>query len=814
MNRLCLCPLLIVAIALAPRAANAAAEDVAGAAGQGDIDAQQVRQAIAKGVDYLERTEDLDKDFGHWPDYRDYLGSTTCLCTMALLYAGVPPADPHVAKAVAYLRTLHLNKTYTVALQTMVFCLAEPKRDLLLIQRNAKWLEETQIREGPHRGGWAYPQMGNGDNSNSQFALLALYEAERAGVPVQDQTWRMALDYWKSAQNLDGSFGYYNLSGRVETPGSGSMTCAGIASLVIASGRIAAGDASADGNEIHCCGNQLADDSAERVERAMRWLGDVFTVQQNPHGTQTLWHFYYLYGVERIGRLTARRFIGSHDWYREGAAYLCSPGQQQLGGEWQGSGSSVDPEHDPNIATSLAILFLAKGRRPILMAKVQHGPGNDWNHHHSDVGNLTSYVETRWSHDFPLGLSWQVVDLARATVDDLLQSPVLYLCGSDVPEIDDRQGQLLRDYIDHGGFIFAEACCADGDGFDRGFRALMKRVFPPEYQLKLLPPEHPIWRAEEQVPAELQRTLLGIDYGCRTSVVYCPPPKPGDPPGGLSCLWELSSGRNPRYTPAVMAQIGAANSIGINVLAYATNRELKGREESFKRKVEKNSDDEFSRDKLYIAKLRHAGGCDSAPAALPHLLEAAARELQMRVSTEQRLIEITDPSLMKYHLVFMHGRRSFRFTPAEQGQLRSFIDRGGTLMADSVCANPEFTAAFRREMQAIFADDTDVKPKGQGLTPIPGKDPLYSKQFGGYDLSTVTLREPQGAAGEGRVSATERKIEPELEGIRIGDRWGVIFSKFDLSCALEKHDSMECEGYTRDDAEKIGLNILLYSLHQ
>ena len=56
--------------------------------------------------------------------------------------------------------------------------------------------------------------MGNGDNSNSQFALLGLYEAERAGVPVPDTTWRMALDYWKQAQNNDGSFSYYNLAAR------------------------------------------------------------------------------------------------------------------------------------------------------------------------------------------------------------------------------------------------------------------------------------------------------------------------------------------------------------------------------------------------------------------------------------------------------------------------------------------------------------------------------------------------------------------------------------------------------------------------
>jgi hypothetical protein len=550
----------------------------------------------------------------------------------------------------------------------------------------------------------------------------------------------------------------------------------------------------------------------------------------------------FLYGVERVGRLTARRFIGDHDWYREGAAFLCSPNVQQVDGSWHGEAGI---EADGNIATSFALLFLGKGRRPILMSKVEHGPGNDWTHHRNDVANLTNYVENHphWKKEFPLGLSWQVVDLSRATVEDLLQSPVLFINGSQSPEIDERQGQILREYVDRGGFIFAEACCADSKRFDDGFRALMKKVFPPEYKLRVLPPDHPVWRAEEKVPPEQQRTLLGIDYGCRTSVIYCPPPEANDPLNGLSCYWELSSWRtrSDRYRPAVAAQIDAANKIGINVLAYATNRELKSKEQNFELSKPKDAQDEFARGKLYIAKVRHLGGCDTAPAALPHLLEAVNRELHMRVSTEQRLIDLTDPSLFKYHMLFMHGRRSFNFTPAEREKLRTFLKRGGTLMADSICANPEFTSSFRKEMQAIFAGDSDVVGAGnatplagpladraspapstgegggeggaQPLVKIPAKDPLFSTDFGGYNLSTVSLRVPQGGDG-GQLAGTVRKIEPELEGIRLGNRWAVVFSKFDLSCALEKHDSLECEGYTRDDAERIGLNVLLYTLHE
>ena len=99
------------------------------------------------------------------------------------------------------------------------------------------------------------------------------------------------------------------------------------------------------------------------------------------------------------------------------------------------------------------------------------------------------------------------------------------------------------------------------------------------------------------------------------------------------------------------------------------------------------------------------------------------------------------------------------------------------------------------------------------LEEIPATDPIFTAaEHGGYDIREVTLREPAG--GDGPMASRKRRTAPKLEGIRIGDRWAVIFSPFDISCALEKQNSMECTGYDRDDAEKIALNVLLYSLNQ
>ena len=37
----------------------------------------------------------------------------------------------------------------------------------LLIDRNVKWLESTQIADGPLKGAWTYPGLGGGDGDNS-----------------------------------------------------------------------------------------------------------------------------------------------------------------------------------------------------------------------------------------------------------------------------------------------------------------------------------------------------------------------------------------------------------------------------------------------------------------------------------------------------------------------------------------------------------------------------------------------------------------------------------------------------------------------
>lgn len=753
------------------------------------LTAERVRSSIEGGVKYL--LAEQNPRTGGWQSYAKQRGGVTALCTLALINSGVEPTDEHIKKALTYLRKIPPTQTYSVSLQTMAMCAASPRQDLVRIQKNVEWLEQAQLEGGQ----WSYGlgKGGRGDNSNSQFAVLALHEAERAGAIVQPKTWEKAAAYWRDCQFADGSWGYVKVKAndpRKIRGGTGSMTCAGIAATVICQGRVDTPNATVKEGFVQCCQPQEEED---RLEDALNWLGNSFSVRRNP-GSRA-WNYYYLYGLERVGRLTARRLIGEHDWYRAGAEYLLSQ-QDQFNRSWVGQGHAEDR---PQIATALALLFLSKGRRPVLMAKLQHGPEADWNNHESDVAHLTAHVEKLWGLD----LTWQIFDPEAAEVEDLLQAPVLFMSGSKAPDLAGTE-EKMRGYLDRGGFLFAEACCFDGSRFEEGFRKYLDRVFPEkEYKLRRAGPEHPIWRVDQLVNPNSPYVggLWTVEYGCRTCVVFSEI--------DLSCYWELyGQGRVRDLDERVQNRLADANAIGVNVVAYATNREPKGKEESFTGGgdlLELNA--AGSRGTIQIAKLQHGGGCNDAPGALVNLLRSASQgDLQLRVSTNEFPVRADDKSLRRFHMAFMHGRHDFKLSQTERKALQEYLSFGGTLFADSICASKEFATAFRREMKAVFP--------AESLRRIPMTDPLFSAAPGGFDLQKVKRRDPAvQQAGQPLRTPRVREVEPELEGIQINGRWAVVFSPYDISCALEQHESLECRGYTQKDAARIGLNVLMYTLN-
>jgi hypothetical protein len=78
----------------------------------------------------------------------------------------------------------------------------------------------------------------------------------------------------------------------------------------------------------------------------------------------------------------------------------------------------------------------------------------------------------------------------------------------------------------------------------------------------------------------------------------------------------------------------------------------------------------------------------------------------------------------------------------------------------------------------------------------------------------VKRRNPDSGNKDATLDGNLYEGEPFLEGIEIDGRFAVIYSKYDISCALERQASVACAGYTHEDAVRIAVNIIRYAMLQ
>lgn len=771
----------------------------------GRVDAASVQEAIDRGIAYLRANQN---GRGGWKEYAGQTGGLSALCTLAMLTAGVPADDPAIRSALAYLRKLEPAETYSVALQTLVFCQLGAPGDLPRIRRNVNWLEAEQLRAATvpadRRGGWGYGgNRGGGDPSNSQFALLALQAAEERDVAVKPEVYEAAAAYWQGLQTDAGAWAY-----TTTTPPMGSMTCAGIASVIICRGQLSGASSRVVNDRIVCCGGAAPE--RDPVQAGLDWLGGKFSVRVNPGATGAATLYYYLYALERVGRMTGRRFIGGHDWYREGAQRLLDL-QDGFQGFWQGTGFG---EEDRNVTTAFALLFLAKGKRQVAIGRLRYGDTADrddgtWQQHPDAARQIVRRLERFWGRD----LTWQTAALAGATVEDLLQTPVLMITANGPLGWSDAESQLLKDYIDQGGTILFEASGGEGCGDTTAAEQDIRRVcatWYPTAPLEPLPPTHPVHFAEADVKPELiapQYQLQGVQACCRTAIFYSPL--------SLSCRWELSdpTGRGrvgglPRGAisgpPADSIEMAAR--LGQNVIAYATGRELQDKLDGRLVVRPDATSDISQRGVIDLARLAVDAGGREARRALPNLAAIANDRIDVRFRVSEQDVAIDAETLADYPILWVHGRGDFSWTAAERQQLRTFLERGGVMLADAICGNAAFASALRREIAAILPDSP--------LRSMPSDHPALTPDFGGFDIRGVTIRTPAASGGGGPTEVGRRRGVPPIELASIDGVAAVLFSPLDLSCALESPNSIQCPGYDTADASKVSLNLLLFALQQ
>jgi len=202
------------------------------------------------------------------------------------------------------------------------------------------------VAKGKGKGAF---RMGRDDNSNSQFALLALWAARRHGVPTESTLQRAGERYRKS-QNLDGGWGYQIGKGT-----TGPMSCVGVLGLAMGIGtapefpRVKAGKAPAPG-----IAAKPVLDAADVDAGLLRVASFVGEPSLTGYDGLTA-NLYFLWSVERVSMMYGLRTIGGKDWYGWGAQMLVK--NQNRDGSWTGSRY---PGSTNTVDTCLALLILKR----------------------------------------------------------------------------------------------------------------------------------------------------------------------------------------------------------------------------------------------------------------------------------------------------------------------------------------------------------------------------------------------------------------------------------------------------------------------
>jgi len=768
--------LLVVALAACLTAARPA---------RGDVSDEEVRRAIDRGKDYLLGLRNRDGSFTGDPKWR---GCYTALIMMTLARLGEHPNREVMSTGLNSLvscdidRDFNSKQGYALPIRVMALsyvynrCAADRQAGI-----------RQKIREDIGRlikgqsgiGGWRYElNRADYDNSVSQWPLLAFYEANRIGIEFPLESLKTARQFYFRGQHTDGGWGY-------QFGGSsyGSMTAAGLASLYIIA------DFLEPASGCPCSGGRSAPANLEierRMDTALAWLSRNFSPTHNPNcdWKVNFDHVYYwLYSVERIGIAAGYKHFGRHNWYKEGAEFLV---QRQLpDGGW----AEIDPQLQTPIPnwgggkvpdTCFALLFLYKGRAPVLFNKLRFD--GTWNAHRRDLANLTAYIERSKEQLF----NWQIVDLG-APLDELHDAPVLFITAESLPNLKPQDKAKLRAFTDTGGTILFEASCGN-PAVRKWFQDFAKEVWP-EWPLAPLGPDHGVFT--DPYPLTQRPELLGIHDGLRTSVLFAL--------DDISCPWHMRAHASKEYL----------FQWGINVFTYAMDhaplRAKLAEAESEKAERYREAVSPGPRKTLRIARLKHGGNWEAGSnyGALQKLSTylrdafGVTADFQEAAGPPVNAGGVTADRLAGFDVAYLTGSRAFALPGDARLALKEFVEKGGFLWAHAAGGSVPFEDSLRQLAAA----------SGWELKVLPKDHPLMTGRMEGaegYDLTKgVEFRRSLRVARAGKPWA-------EFVGLYAGDRMVGLFSPFDIEFSLSPYEAYGCRGYKPLDAGAVAMNVLFY----
>ncbi len=667
------------------------------------------------------------------------------LCVYALLQAGQSLDDDRLSihgtlmpPMIAAMKAHNLDApsaeretpmTYAHSLRAAALAVYDRPEDRKVLEADVKWLVM-----GQKEGSYTYQSLLDlpWDNSNSQYGLLGVWAGAEVGVEVPIKYWEAVDRHWKTCQKSDGQWPYSNYTPQTTL----AMTCGGLSSLMV----------TYDYLEVpKFRGEVQRDPFPDQIGRGLRWLEAADHAVDTPN-ENSFYLGYDLYSLERVGLASGLKFFGTHDWYRELA-------DKAMKAQWpDGAYGKYSLSDDTMIATSYVLLFLGRGRHPVMMDKLRFE--KFWANRPRDLANLAHFA----SHELEHPVNWQVVSVDRPW-QDWFDSPVLFIASNQAPQFTEAHYEKLRSFVEAGGLILTQADGAS-DAFNRWVPTLAEKICPA-YKLERLPPKHLLFSINYPITAP--PGLLGVSNGSRLLIVHSPV--------DLSAAWQ----RQRKVTQKALF------NLGINIFAYASGKkELRNRVAN--PCVPEPAGEPAQ--KIRIARLSYAGNWNPEPYAWPRLSKILQNESGVSLDIQQTPLENLAPDTAP--LALLTGTQANPFSDAQCMALGRYVRAGGVVFIDSTGGQPGFANSVQQ----------DLMPRafpGARLAPVPADHVLMAHvnlKLRSFALNTLTK-------------------PPSLEMAQVGEGY-VIFTPIDVTSGLLGTNTWGIAGYLPSTCEQVARNLVAW----
>jgi hypothetical protein len=215
-----------------------------------------------------------------------------------------------------------------------------------------------------------------------------------------------------------------------------------------------------------------------------------------------------------------------------------------------------------------------------------------------------------------------------------------------------------------------------------------------------------------------------------------------------------------------------------------------------------------------LARIEHPGAWDPEPGGWRRMTGLLHNQNLVDLNVEA--LKLGDGKLPGNNFAYLTGMEPIELSDTQLAELRTFIARGGTLIVDAANGEAKFAQSIEAQLvglvagasfEAMRADD----PIFAETHPLdPPAAPIFPPAITQRDTKADTSAKPMNV--EFRRYAKNHVPNTtglQLKGLKLGRRWAVILSPFDLSSGLVGQNVDGIIGYSPTTATEIVRRIIV-----